>query len=84
MFVLACKNIEREMKMRKTALSERIYKLLADHIAEIDREKEPILKSLFSDNAQTAMQSEAFFREYINRLEKFLKNAEVKKDGADT
>jgi len=84
MFVFACKNIEREMKMRKTALSERMYKLLADHITEIEREKEPILKSLFSDNAQTAMQSEAFFREYINRLEKFLKNAEVKKDGADS
>ncbi len=70
--------------MRKTALSERIYKLLAEHIAEIDREKEPILKSLFSENAETAMQSEAFFREYIDRLESYLKNAVVKEDGADS
>lgn len=70
--------------MKKTALSERMYMLLVDHVAQIEKEKEPILKSLFSENAQTAMQSEAFFREYTDRLEKFLKNAEVKKDGADT
>jgi len=71
------------MEMKKTALSERMYRLLADHIAEIEREKEPILKSLFSENAQTAMQSEAFFREYTDKLEKYLKNAEVRKDAAD-
>jgi transcription elongation factor GreA len=79
-----CKIFEREMKMRKTALSERMYKLLAEHIAEIDREKGPILKSLFSENAATAMQSEAFFREYIDRLESFLKNAEVRETGTDS
>ena len=79
-----CKIIERKMKMQKAALSERIFNILTDHIAEIEKEKEPILKSLFSENAETAMESEAFFRDYIDRLEKYLKKATVKKDGADT
>jgi transcription elongation factor GreA len=70
--------------MRKTALSERMYRILTDHIAEIEREKEPILKSLFSENAETAMQSEAFFRDYIDKLEGYLKKAEAKADGDDT
>ena len=54
------------MKMQKAALSERIFNILTDHIAEIEKEKEPILKSLFSENAETAMESEAFFRDYID------------------
>lgn len=70
--------------MLKTVLSERMYKILTDHVAEIEREKEPVIKGFFADNAEMGMDSEAFFREYTAELEKYLKSIKVKKDGMDT
>ncbi len=70
--------------MHKTVLSERMYKILTDHVAEIEREKEPVIKSFFAENAGKGMDSEAFFREYAAELEKYINNIKVKKDGMDT
>ena len=67
------------MKMQKAALSERIFNILTDHIAKIEKRKGTDPQESFSENAETAMESEAFFRDYIDRLEKYLKKATVKK-----
>ena len=69
--------------MQKTVLSERMFEILTDHLAEIEREKELIIKGFYADNAATGMDSEIFFREYTARIEEFLKNVQVKKDGLD-
>lgn len=74
---------EREMKMQKTELSERMYKILADHIAVIEREKESAVKGFYSDNAATGTDCEIFFGEYIARLKGYLKNVNFKIDGPD-
>jgi transcription elongation factor GreA len=74
---------EREMKMQKTELSERMYKILADHVAAIEREKESAVKGFYSDNAATGTDCEIFFGEYIAGLKDYLKNVKVNKDGAD-
>ena len=71
------------MKMQKTILSERMYKILADHIDRIEREKEAIIKSFYAKNAEAGMDSEAFFREYAAELEKRLKSMKAKSDGMD-
>ncbi|MGE5614470.1 MAG: GreA/GreB family elongation factor [Bacillota bacterium] len=69
--------------MRKTELSERMYKILADHIALIEREKEPAVKDFYSDNIATGTDCEIFFGEYIAGLKNYLKNVKVKPDGPD-
>jgi len=71
------------MEMRKTVLSERMFKILTDHIAEIEREKENIIKGFYADNAATGMDSEIFFREYTAKIEEFLNSVQVKKDAPD-
>lgn len=76
--------IEREMEMQQTVLSERMFEILTDHVAEIEREKEFIIKGFYADNAATGMDSEIFFRDYTARIEEFLKNVRVKKDGSDS
>ncbi len=76
--------IEREMEMQQTVLSERMFEILTDHVAEIEREKEFIIKGFYADNAATGMDSEIFFRDYTARIEEFLKNVRVKKDGPDS
>lgn len=70
--------------MRKTVLSERMFKVLTDHVAEIEREKESIIKGFYADNAATGMDSEIFFREYTAKIEEFLENVRVKKDIPDS
>lgn len=82
-FLFAKLFFEREMEMPKTVLSERMFKILTDHIAEIEREKENIIKDFYADNAATGMDSEIFFREYTAKIEKFLENVQVKKDVPD-
>ncbi|NLK88098.1 MAG: GreA/GreB family elongation factor [Clostridiaceae bacterium] len=69
--------------MQKTVLSERMYKILTEHIAEIEREKEPIIKGFFAESAENGMDSEAFFRDYTAQIENYLKNVKVKKEGLD-
>jgi transcription elongation factor GreA len=71
------------MKMQKTVLSERMYRILTDHIEQIEQEKEPIIKGFFAENAEKGMDCEAFFRDYTAEIEKYLKNVNVKKDGPD-
>jgi transcription elongation factor GreA len=61
-----------------------MYKILTDHVEEIEREKEPVIKGFYADNAGMGMDSETFFREYTAELEKYLKSIRVKKDGMDT
>ncbi len=70
--------------MRKTVLSERMFKILTDHVAEIEREKESIIKGFYADSAATGMDSEIFFREYTAKIEEFLKNVRVKNDGSNS
>ena len=70
--------------MLQTVLSERMFKILSDHVAEIEREKEYIIKGFYADNAATGMDSEIFFRDYTARIEEFLKKVRVKKDGPDS
>lgn len=69
--------------MSKTALSERMFKILTDHIAEIESVKDSIIKGFYADNAAMGMESEIFFREYTATIENHLKSVRVKKDGAD-
>lgn len=69
--------------MQKTVLSERMYRILTEHIAQIEREKEPIIKGFFAESAEKGMDCEAFFRDYTEQIEKYLKNVKVKKDGPD-
>jgi len=69
--------------MQQTVLSERMFEILTGHVAEIEREKEFIVKGFYADNATTGMESEIFFREYTARIEEFLKNVRVKKDAPD-
>jgi transcription elongation factor GreA len=76
--------IEREMEMQQTVLSERMFEILTDHVAEIEREKEFIIKDFYADNAAAGMESEIFFRDYTARIEEFLKNVRVKKDAPDS
>jgi transcription elongation factor GreA len=71
------------MKMQKTVLSERMYRILTDHIAQIEKEKEPIIRGFFAESAENGMDSEAFFRDYTAQIEKYLKNIKVKKEGLD-
>jgi transcription elongation factor GreA len=72
------------MEMQQTVLSERMFKILSNHVAEIEREKELIIKGFYADNAATGMDSEIFFRDYTARIEEFLKNVQTKKDGQDS
>jgi transcription elongation factor GreA len=74
---------EREMKMQKTELSERMYKILADHVAEIERGKESAVKGFYSDNPVTGTDCEIFFGEYIAGLKDYMKNVKLKTDGPD-
>lgn len=69
--------------MQKTVLSERMYKILTEHVAEIEREKEPIIKAFYAESAEMGMDSEAFFREYTAEVEKHLRNIKAKKEGPD-
>lgn len=70
--------------MQKIVLSERMYKVLTDHIAQIENVKEPIIKGFFAKNAEAGMESETFFREYTAELGKKLKSMKTNKDGMDT
>lgn len=69
--------------MHKTTLSNKMFDMLSAHIAEIDREKDGIIKKFYSDNAGTGMDIETFFREYISTIENYLKSANIQKDIAD-
>lgn len=61
-----------------------MFKILTDHVAEIEREKESIIKGFYADSAATGMDSEIFFREYTAKIEEFLKNVRVKNDGSNS
>ncbi|MGI6668078.1 MAG: GreA/GreB family elongation factor [Acetivibrionales bacterium] len=69
--------------MQKTELSERMYKILNDHIVSIEREKETAVKDFYSDNVATGTDCEIFFGEYITGLKNYLKSVKVKKDMPD-
>ncbi len=69
--------------MHKTVLSERMYKFLTEHIVQIEKEAEPILKGFFDESAEKGMDSEAFFRDYTAYIQNYLESVSVKKDGSD-
>ena len=69
--------------MQKTVLSERMHRILTEHVTQIEREKEPVIRGFFAESAENGMDSEAFFRDYTAQIEKYLKNVKVKKEGLD-
>lgn len=70
--------------MHNTVLSERMFKILSAHIAEIEKDKEAIIKSFYADNAGTGMDIEAFFREYAAAIDNYLKSVNIRKDGLNS
>lgn len=70
--------------MHNTVLTERMFEIITDHIADIEKEKEAIIKSFYADNAGTGMDIEAFFREYTATIDNYLKTVKVRKDGMNS
>lgn len=69
--------------MHNIVLSEQMLKILSDHLADIEKEKDSIINSFYADNAETGMDIEAFFREYTATVGNYLKSVKVRKDGSD-
>ncbi len=69
--------------MHNTVLSERMFKILSDHLAEIEEKKDGIIKSFYADNAGAGMDIETFFREYTAAIGGYLEGARVRKDAPD-
>jgi len=70
--------------MHHTVLSEQMFELLSAHVAEIEMEKESIIKSFYADNAGSGMDIESFFREYTSTIENYLKSVKSRKDGMNS
>jgi transcription elongation factor GreA len=72
------------MEMHNTVLSEQMFKILSAHVADIEKEKEAIIKSFYADNVGTGMDIEAFFREYTTAIDSYLNSVKVRGDGTDS
>lgn len=70
--------------MHNTAISEQMYEILTAHLAEIETEKEEIIRSFYADDAAAGMDIESFFREYTSVIGSYLKKAKIRKDGLDS
>lgn len=70
--------------MHTIVLTEKMFRTLASHIADVEKEKEAIIKSFQSESADTRMDIDSFFREYITTLDNYLKGAKIRKSGEDT
>lgn len=67
------------MEMHNTAISEQMYEMLTAHLADIETEKEEIIRSFYADDAAAGMDIESFFREYTFTVGSYLKNVRIRK-----
>ena len=65
------------MEMCKKSISRKMFDFLLDHVTEVEREKNSLIKEYYSENVEESMDVEGFFKEYTSTIGSFLNTVKV-------
>jgi transcription elongation factor GreA len=69
--------------MYKKAISRKMHDLLRDHVDEMERAKERLVREAYAENPEKGNRLGAFFREYTGVIRNYLDSAEISKDAGE-
>ncbi len=69
--------------MQNLVISKKVHDYLLEHLIEVEKEKDLIVKEYYSEDAVDCMNFESFFNNYISFIKNCIKNATVTTHVAD-
>ena len=65
------------------SITKRMYDYLLDHVAQIEKEKEALIKAYYAENIEEGMNIDDFFKDYKSAISSFLQDVEIRTEGTD-
>ncbi len=65
------------------SITKRLFDYLLDHVAQIEKEKEALIKAYYAENVEEGMNIDDFFKDYKNTISSFLRGVEIQAEGTD-